>query len=419
MTDLKVELLDWQKEVFNDSSRFKVIAAGRRTGKSRLAAWMLIINALQVERGHVFYVAPTQGQARDIMWQTLLELGHPVIAGSHINNLQIKLVNGATISLKGADRPETMRGVSLKFLVMDEYADMKPEVWEQILRPALADQKGSALFIGTPMGRNHFYELYKYAELGNDEDFKAWHFTSYDNNLIDPTEIDRAKRSMSSYAFRQEFMASFEAMGSEMFKEEWVRYEEEEPSGGEYYIAIDMAGFEEVGKKRTKNTKLDSTAIAVVKVQDDGSWWIANIITGRWDLNSTAEKILQAVRDYKPVSVGIEKGIARQAVMSPLSDLMRKYQVFFRVDELSHGNRKKTDRIMWSLQGRFENGVISLNKGEWNMKFLDELFQFPNDLVHDDTVDALSYIDQLANVAYGIGDMPQEDYEFLDVVSGY
>jgi len=419
VTDLNVELLDWQKKVFNDNARFKVIAAGRRTGKSRLAAWMLIINALQAERGHVFYVAPTQGQARDIMWSTLLELGHPVIAGSHINNLQIKLVNGATISLKGADRPETMRGVSLKFLVMDEYADMKPEVWEQILRPALADQKGSALFIGTPMGRNHFYELFKYAELGDDEDFKSWHFTSYDNNIIDPAEIDRAKRSMSSYAFRQEFMASFEAMGSEMFKEDWVRYEEDEPDGGEYYIAVDLAGFEEVGKKRTKNTKLDSTAIAVVKVQDDGEWWVANIITGRWDLNTTAEKILQAVRDYKPISVGIEKGIARQAVMSPLSDLMRKYQTFFRVDELSHGNKKKTDRIMWSLQGRFENGVISLNKGEWNMKFLDELFQFPNDLVHDDTVDALSYIDQLAKVAYGIGEMPQDEYEFIDVVSGY
>jgi len=419
VTDLKVELLDWQKEVFNDDARFKVIAAGRRTGKSRLAAWMLILNALQAERGHVFYVAPTQGQARDIMWQTLLELGHPVISGSHINNLQIKLINGATISLKGADRPETMRGVSLKFLVMDEYADMKPEVWEQILRPALADQKGSALFIGTPMGRNHFYELYKYAELGDDEDFKSWHFTSYNNNLIEASEIDRAKKSMSSYAFRQEFMASFEALGSEMFKEEWVRYEEEEPSGGEYYIAIDLAGFEEVGKKRTKNTKLDSTAIAVVKVQDDGSWWVANIITGRWDLNTTAEKILQAVRDYKPLAVGIEKGIARQAVMSPLSDLMRKYNTFFRCDDLTHGNRKKTDRIMWALQGRFENGVISLNKGEWNMKFLDELFQFPNDLVHDDTVDALAYIDQLANVAYGIGDIPQEDYDFLDVVSGY
>jgi len=224
MTDLNIELLPWQQDVWNDDRRFKIVAAGRRTGKSRLAAWMLIVNALQAERGHVFYVAPTQGQARDIMWQTLLELGHPVVASSHINNLQIKLINGSTISLKGSDRPETMRGVSLKFLVMDEYADMKPETFEQILRPALADQKGSALFIGTPMGRNHFYELYKYAELEDDETYRAWHFTSYDNPLLDPSEIDTAKKSMSSYAFRQEFMASFEARGSEMFKEEWVKY---------------------------------------------------------------------------------------------------------------------------------------------------------------------------------------------------
>lgn len=109
MTDLNIQLLPWQQEVWNDKTRFKIVAAGRRTGKSRLAAWMLIINALESERGHVFYVAPTQGQARDIMWQTLLELGHPVITSSHINNLQIKLINGATISLKGSDRPETMR----------------------------------------------------------------------------------------------------------------------------------------------------------------------------------------------------------------------------------------------------------------------------------------------------------------------
>ena len=141
MTDLKVELLPWQQDVFADKTRFKVIAAGRRTGKSRLAAWLLIINALNEKSGQVFYVAPTQGQARDIMWSLLLDLGHGVIASSHVNNLHIKLVNGCTIALKGADRPETMRGVSLKFLCLDEYADMKPEVWEQILRPALADQK--------------------------------------------------------------------------------------------------------------------------------------------------------------------------------------------------------------------------------------------------------------------------------------
>ena len=416
--DLNVELLPWQQEVYSDTTRFKVVAAGRRTGKSRLAAWLLIINALQAERGHVFYVAPTQGQARDIMWQTLLELGHPVIAGSHINNLQIKLVNGATISLKGADRPETMRGVSLKFLVMDEYADMKPDVWEQILRPALADQKGHALFIGTPMGRNHFYELYKYAEMSDDETYKGWHFTSYDNPLLDPSEIDIAKKSMSSYAFRQEFMASFEATGSEMFKEQWIKYGEE-PEVGDYYIAIDLAGFEEVGKKRTKNTKLDETAMAIVKVGDNGDWYIDNIIHGRWSLDETAIKIFQAVRDYRPVSVGIERGIAKQAVMSPLMDLQKKYAQFFRVEELTHGNKKKTDRVMWALQGRFENGIVSMNKGDWNARFLDQLFQFPDPLTHDDLVDALAYIDQLANVPYGIAELEFEEPEILDIVAGY
>jgi predicted phage terminase large subunit-like protein len=377
---------------------------------------MLIVNALQADRGHVFYVAPTQGQARDIMWQTLLELAHPVVSNAHINNLQIKLVNGATISLKGADRPETMRGVSLKFLVMDEYADMKPEVFEQILRPALADQKGAALFIGTPMGRNHFYDLYKYAELEDDESYTAWHFTSYDNELLDPDEIDLAKKSMSSYAFRQEFMASFEARGSEMFKEEWVKFGEA-PEIGDYYISIDLAGFEDVSKKRTKNSKLDESAIAVVKVNENG-WHLENIIYGRWDLAETARKIFEAVRDYRPISVGIERGISKQAVMSPLMDLMKQQGRFFVVEELTHGNRKKTDRIMWALQGRFENGQITLGQGEWNSRFMDQLFQFPDPLTHDDLVDAFAYTDQLAKVAYNY-DFEIDDLEVLDAVTGY
>ena len=418
MTELNIELLPWQQEVWNDETRFKIVAAGRRTGKSRLAAWMLILRALQTEKGHVFYVAPTQGQARDIMWQTLLELGNPVIVSSHINNLQLKLVNGATKSLKGADRPETMRGVSLRFLVLDEYADMKPEVFEQILRPALADQKGDALFIGTPMGRNHFYDLYQYGELGDDPTYKTWHFTSYSNPLLDSEEIDVAKKSMSSYAFRQEFMASFEARGSEMFKEDWIKFgEPDDEEVGDYYVSIDLAGFEEVNKKRTKNSNLDETAIAIVKVNPNG-WFVENIIHGRWELSETARKIFEVVRDYEPIRVGIEKGIARQAVMSPLTDLMKRNQRFFTVEELTHGNKKKTDRVMWALQGRFENGYITLNKGEWNSRFLDQLFQFPDPLTHDDLVDALAYTDQLAKVAYHY-DFEIEDEEILDIVAGY
>ena len=417
MADLNISLLPWQQEVWDDPARFKVIAAGRRTGKSRLAAYKLIVEALSSTKGQVFYVAPTQGQARDIMWQALLEIGHSVIASSHINNLQIKFINGAVLALKGADRPETMRGVSLKYLVMDEYADMKPEVWEQILRPALADQKGGAMFIGTPMGRNHFYELYTYASVGDDETFNGFHFTSYDNPLLDADEIEAAKKSMSSFSFRQEFMASFEAMGGELFKEEYVKFSEEEPADGDYYIAVDLAGFSEAGKNTTKTSRLDATAIAVVKANTEG-WWVANIIHGRWGVEETARRIFEAVRDYKPIAVGIEKGALKNAVYPYLNDIMKKNQRFFRVEELTHGNKRKIDRVVWALQGRFEHGNITLNKGEWNSKFLDELFQFPNVLVHDDLVDALAYIDQLAKVAYSI-DYEEEDYEFLDKYAGY
>jgi phage terminase large subunit-like protein len=415
--ELNVELLPWQQEVWNDPTRFKIIAAGRRTGKSRLAAWMLIIYALQAKKGHVFYVAPTQGQARDIMWQTLMELAHPVIKSTHINNLQVTLINGATIALKGADRPETMRGVSLKFLVLDEYADMKPTVWEQILRPALADQKGDAMFIGTPMGRNHFYDLYTYAAQDEDPTYKAWHFTSYDNPLLDPEEIDVAKKSMSSYAFRQEFMASFEALGSEIFKEDWVSFGEE-PDEGDYYISVDLAGFADVAHANTsKAKKLDQTAISVVKANTNG-WYVADIIYGRWDVKKTAKKIFDAVAKYRPVSIGIEKGALKNAVLPYITDLMKAHQRYFRIEELTHGNQKKIDRIVWALQGRFENAQITLSEGEWNTEFCDQLFQFPNPLVHDDLIDSLAYIDQLAKISYYV-DYEEDEIEILDPITGY
>ena len=416
--NLDIKLLPWQQQVWNDQSRFKVVAAGRRTGKSRLAAWMLIVEALQADRGNVWYVAPTQGQARDIMWLTLLELGNPVIESSHVNNMQIKLVNGAVISLKGADRPETMRGVSLKFVVLDEYADMKPSVFEQILRPALADLKGKSLFIGPPMGRNHFYELYNYGDKNDDKEYKSWHFTSFDNPLLDPKEIEAAKKSMSSFAFRTEFMASFEAASGGIFKEEWIKIDEEEPKDGRYFVAVDLAGFENVAAATTaKKKRLDQSAIAIVKVTAEG-WWVADIEFGRWDIKQTAQKIFDVVRDYEPVCVGIERGALKNAVLPYLSDLMRKYNSYFRIEDLTHGNKKKTDRITWSLQGRLEHGKITFNEGPWNSEIIDELMNFPNAQVHDDLIDALSYIDQIAIAEY-TSDYEEDDYTPMDAVSGY
>ena len=418
MADLNFPLLPWQQEVFADKTRFKVIAAGRRCGKSRLAATTLIIEALKCPAGSaVLYVSPTMGQSRQIIWDLLLEIGREVISGSHVNNLDITLINGARIYVRGADRPDTLRGVSLTYAVLDEVADIKPEAWEQVIRASLSDKKGSAIFIGTPRSRNWFYDLFKLGQSGDDPEWKSWHFTTQDNPLIDPTEIESAKKTLSSFAFKQEYLASFDNAGSDVFKEDWIKYGVE-PEYGSYFIAIDLAGFEEVAKQAANAKKrLDESAIAVVKVTDDGKWFVKEIDHGRWDIRETAAKILMKMRDYRPISVGIERGALKNAVLPYLSDLMRKNNVYSHIVDLTHGNRKKTDRIIWSLQGRFEHGRIVLNSEEDWDDFTDQLLMFPANGVHDDLPDALSYIDQLAVTSYFEGE-EDDEWEPVDIISG-
>jgi len=418
MADLNFSLLPWQQEVFKDQTRFKVVAAGRRCGKSRMAAVTLLIEGLKCPQGSaVLYVSPTMGQSRQIIWDLLLDLGREVIQSSHVNNLDITLINGARIYVRGADRPDTLRGVSLTYAVLDEVADIKPEAWEQVIRASLSDKRGRALFIGTPKGRNWFYDTFKLGESEDDPDWKSWHFTTADNPLIDQAEIDSAKKTLSSFAFKQEFMASFTNAGSDIFKEEWIKYGVS-PEHGSYFIAVDLAGFEEVAKQAANSKKrLDESAISIVKVTDDGKWFVKKIEHGRWDIRTTASNILMAIRDYRPLSVGIEKGALKNAVLPYLSDLMRKNNIYAHIVDLTHGNKKKADRIIWALQGRFEHGRIILNSEEDWDEFVDQLILFPATGVHDDLPDSLSYIDQLAVTSYFQEDNDDE-WEPVDVVSG-
>ena len=153
------------------------------------------------------------------------------------------------------------------------------------------------MFIGTPTGRNFFYDIFKLGKSGDDPDWKSWHFTTKDNPLIDQSEIDSAKKTLSTFAFKQEYMASFDNAGSDVFKEEWLKYGVE-PEYGSYYIACDLAGFEEVAKQAANAKKrLDQTAIAVVKVTDEGKWFVKEIAFGRWDIRETAANILLKMRE--------------------------------------------------------------------------------------------------------------------------
>lgn len=406
-----------QLEVFQAGARYTVLAAGRRFGKSYLASVRAATKALDprnTKRLPCWIVAPTQPQAKQIYWLQLMDMLHPLIDKVNSNEGLIYLKNRVQIGVKGADRPDSLRGVGLFDVVLDEFADMKPETWEAILRPALADVKGTALFIGTPKGRNHFYDVYQAAVLQNDNEWKAFHFTSVDNPFIDPAEIEQARATMASAVFRQEFMASFEAGGSDTFKAEWLKYVDEEPTvtentlmgpvtkpaPGEWYVAVDLAGFADVEKASTsKLRQLDQTAIAIVKLFPRGErvhWYVKAIELGRWGVAETARRIVDAVEAVETLNLGVEKGALFNAVAPFLVDEARKRGIPLKVTPLTHGNKDKTDRIVWALQGKFEHGVVELQRGKWNKVFEDEFLHFPSKMVHDDSMDSLALVDQLA-----------------------
>lgn len=423
MADINVSLHDAQMEIFKSEARFKVISAGRRFGKSRLAAWVLLIKALQSKSKDVFYVGPTFQQSKDIMWGMLKELGRDVIKAAHENTAVLTLINDRKIYLKGSDRPDTLRGVGLEYVVLDEYASMKPEVWEMILRPTLADVKGGAMFIGTPAGKNHFYKLFMEAQ-GEDSDWEAFQYNSTDNPLLDPKEIQAAKSSMSTQAFRQEFEATFESFSGGIFKEEWIKYVDNEADFkentiGHYVVSVDPAGFEAASKDRgLKSSKLDETAISVVKIVGD-EWLVKDIYHGRWGIKETANRILNAAMDCEASSVGIEAGALKNAIMPYLEDEMRSKGRWVNITDVTHGGKRKIDRITWSLQGRLEHGKIKFRKAEWNEHFISQMMDFPSPLSHDDLLDSLAYIDQVSVADYAGSIELEEDWEPMDAVAGY
>jgi len=427
---LEISLHQAQQDIFNDSTRFKVCAAGRRFGKSYLAAVTLFVEAAKTEKTRtdgvvvdlfleeVYYVAPTFEQGKKILWPLLRELGADLIAKKYENTGELTLINGRRISIKGSDRPDSLRGVGLSYVVLDEYAFMREEVWELIIMPALARTEGGALFIGTPDGKNHFHKMYQFGMDPDNKDYKSWHFPSMDNPFLPRQEIENARRDMSTDRFRQEFEASFESGGGYvMTPDMFPIMESDHTVSGDVYVAVDLAGFTKVEQGR-KIVKRDDHAISVVKAHQ-GGWLVLDIINGKWDVRETALRLVKAFRDYRPLGFGIEKGIAMQAVLPYLQDEMNRIGTFFEVTPLSHGNQKKQDRIAWALQGRAEKGRIQLMRGDWNKKFLEQASDFPSPLSHDDLIDSLAYIDQIADPYFDTQDFMLDEWQPFDDVAGY
>lgn len=216
---MEVRLSPWQIKVWDDKHRFRVVCAGRRSGKSVLSQ-LQVITWANTEVGRYWIVAPTYKQAKTIHWEGIQHyVPQGIIAKKNEVELSLTLTNGSVIELRGAENPDALRGVKLRGLVIDEIASIRnwEWLWSEVLRPTLTDYEAPVLFISTPKGFNHFHDLY---QRGTTEGiYKSWRFTSYDNPYIPKGEIDNAKQELTEDTFAQEYMADFRKFTGLVYKE--------------------------------------------------------------------------------------------------------------------------------------------------------------------------------------------------------
>ncbi len=204
-----MQLTKPQSEIFCSESRFRVCVAGRRFGKTFLSTGELLKAAVSGKNRNCWYLAPTYQAAKEIAWSMLIDtIPEEYIVKTNETALTLKLINGSIISLKGAEKAQNLRGRSLDFCVLDEFSDMRPEAWYEVIRPSLSDRQGSALFIGTPKGRNHFYDLWA-SGLHKENDWQSFQYTTLEGGNVPESEIEAAKIDLDERTFNQEYCAEF------------------------------------------------------------------------------------------------------------------------------------------------------------------------------------------------------------------
>lgn len=248
MVKLDIKLLPKQKEILSHPARFKIVSCGRRFGKSQMSAYKIIIESLQKKNGTFFLVSPSYSQTK-IIWR-MIKRALPKEAIKRImeGDLYIELHNGSMIFAKSGDNPDGLRGEGLDGCILDECAMLKPEVWNEAIRPALSDKGGWAIFPSTPKGKNWFYELFLRGEDPNQVEFKSFQYPSWENPLLAQSEIEEMRKSMPEVSFRQEVMAEFLDAGGLVFRglDKVLTSTPQEPKPGEFYVmGVDLGRHED------------------------------------------------------------------------------------------------------------------------------------------------------------------------------
>jgi PBSX family phage terminase large subunit len=281
-----------QQQVAQSTKRFRTLITGRRFGKTTLAIRELARYASQPNRT-VWYVAPSYRMAKGIVWRKLKHRLQDLRWIDKVNEseLTIYLKNGSEIALKGAENADSLRGRAIDFLVMDEFADIDPEAFYEVLRPTLADTQGHALFTGTPKGiGNWSYDIYQMAQ-EDPESWASWQFTTLDGGFVSPEEIGEARKLLDARTFQQEFEATFVTAGNRV----WYAFDrvhnvrEYHGAAAEQTIAIGM------------DFNIDPMSAVIFAREGDNVWAIDEIEM----YSSNTQEMVQEIRTrYNKLAAG-------------------------------------------------------------------------------------------------------------------
>ena len=274
-----------QKEIHRavKENRWMVAVCHRRMGKTVCAINQLIHSALNNEKQspQYAYIAPTYSQAKRIAWDYLKEYTRPLGGVPNVSELRVDFM-GRRISLYGADNPDALRGIYLDGTVIDEYGDVNPQLFTEVIRPALSDRLGWAMFIGTPKGSNHFKELRDFADTEDNEGWALKEFKASETGLIEEAELKDAKKAMGENKYEQEFEISFDS-----------------PIVGSYYgeLMKDITDRNHVRELPSDSATKKITAWDL-GMSDSTSIWVAETIGGEIRLMDYYENNGQSLSHY-------------------------------------------------------------------------------------------------------------------------
>ena len=326
-----------QKEVADSQARFRVCAAGRRFGKSRLGSALCVSEGLKGKRA--WWIAPSYPVAM-VGWRMIKKLSAK-IPGVKIKqgDYTVEFPNGGEVRVRSADNPDSLRGEGLDLAVLDECAFMREETWNEVLRPALADRLGRAVFISTPKGRSWFWRIYQNGVSGVDG-WESWQLPTASNPYIDPKEIEAAREQLPEIIFRQEFLAEFIESDGGVFRrvQEAAVLSPSEPKPGRQYVAgVDVAA------------SVDYTVVSVLDVESKEMVYLDRF--NRVDYPVLIDRLESVYKRYGLTSMVVESNSIGRPVIDELVSRGLNIVPFTTTSATKQA-------IIQNLQSAFENGLI-------------------------------------------------------------